>query len=44
MVWNDDVARKVISADGVTMLVTLPNLVRARGVVSIFSLEILPFI
>lgn len=35
MVWDDDVPRKAVSADGVTMLVTLPNLVKARGVVSV---------
>lgn len=35
IVWNDDIPRKAISEDGVTMVVSFPKLVKQRGVVSV---------
>lgn len=35
MVWNDNVPRKAVSDDGTPLVISIPNLVKERGVVSV---------
>lgn len=34
MYWNDNTPRRAVSSDGVTLVVTVPRMVKSQGMVS----------